>query len=477
MAVYVVNGQPVHVVEEGPPNYQIALLVHGWSSSWFAMTPLIGLLSQRFHCLVVDLPGYGKSPPFPHKATIPAYAELLAELISEVSDGPIVYVGHSMGGMIGLTLALKYPMLVERMVLIDPTVTGKLSTFINLFISPVTLLEWFGLGRLIVWVVERAFVGITDRLMRPASFAERTGITERDYRRLRQDARRPGQGRVRAECYFAMRENDLTGKLKNLHVPGLVLWGAEDNTVPLRDAGVVADEWEEADLRILPNAGHWPHFERPEITRRLVASYLGLPASSPWLVPLKEPPMEQVGQIARFLAHSDLGTDLNESQRMRLAAQFTVRKLRAGEVLVRAGEPGDELFIVWRGALEVWSEFDQATGNKVPRYRMAVLQKGKMTGELSVLDREPRSADLIAGPDGAVVLALSRERLLALAEDDAVLGTKLLLNLSVAMSRRVRYILWQLNKSRKRTRQISVDAFLPPRLQKWKDALKRQMPE
>ena len=458
MSVYVINGQAVHVVEEGPPQYQTALLVHGWSSSWYALSPLIGMLSQRFHCIAVDLPGYGKSPPFPFRTTIEAYADLLAELISQVSDGPVVYVGHSMGGMIGLTLALKYPVLVERLVLLDPTVTGKLSAFINLFVSPVTMLERFGLGQLIVWGVERAFVGITDRLMRPASFAERTGITERDYRRLREDARRPGQGKVRAQCYFAMRENDLTGRLKALHVPGLVLWGAEDNTVPLRDAGVIADEWAEADLRILPKAGHWPHFERPDQTRHLIASYLGLPQASPWLLPMHPKELSRVEEIARFLGRADLGRGLNEAQRLRLAAQFEVRKLQAGEVLAHTDEVGNELFIVWEGTIEVWSDRRGKAGDNTPQ-RLAVLPPGRMTGELAVLDQEPRTADLVAGPEGATVLVLSRERLLAVSEDDAVLGTRLLLNLATAMSQRVRYILWQLDRARTaaEARDISVD--------------------
>lgn len=146
MSIYVLRGQPIHVVEEGHPHRQVALLVHGWSSSWYAMSPLLGLLSRRYRCLAVDLPGYGKSPPFPHRTTIPAYADLLAELVAQVSTGPVVYVGHSMGGMIGLTMALRHPALVERFVLLGPTISGRLSAFINFFVSPVTLLEAFGLG-------------------------------------------------------------------------------------------------------------------------------------------------------------------------------------------------------------------------------------------------------------------------------------------------------------------------------------------
>jgi pimeloyl-ACP methyl ester carboxylesterase len=206
----------------------------------------MGLLAQRFHCIAVDLPGYGESPPLGQRTTIPSYVELLADLIEQVTDGPVVLIGHSMGGMISLSMALKYSVLVDRMVLISPTVSGKLSGYINLFIRPITLMERFGLGSLIVSSVEGIFVGLSDRLMRPASFAERTEITKQDYERIRHDVRRPGQGRVRAECYRAMLENDLRGRISKIETPALVLWGAEDNTVPLRDAGVVADEWPQA---------------------------------------------------------------------------------------------------------------------------------------------------------------------------------------------------------------------------------------
>ncbi len=275
--IYTVNNQPIHVHEENSDKRQIALLIHGWSSSWYALSPLVPLVRDRYRVIAVDLPGYGESPALPQRATIPAYADLLATLIRELSDQPAVLIGHSMGGMISLTMTQRHPELVERMVLLCPTITGRLSMFIDLFISPLTVIERFPIANSIVSTFERHMLGITDRLMRPASFAERTGITDEDYVQLRADARRPGQGRVRAECYWAMRDNDLSGKLGAIQSPTLALWGMEDNTVPLRDASVVAAEMPDADLRIIPNAGHWPQFETPELTRRYVRGFLGAP--------------------------------------------------------------------------------------------------------------------------------------------------------------------------------------------------------
>ena len=74
-----------------------------------------------------------------------------------------------------------------------------------------------------------------------------------------------------------MRDGDLSGQLGQLKAPGLVIWGMEDNTVPLRDASLLADEWPEADLRIIPGASHWPQFEKPEIVQRYVTAFLSTP--------------------------------------------------------------------------------------------------------------------------------------------------------------------------------------------------------
>ncbi len=454
MAIYNINGQEIHTIEEGAPNRQKAILLHGWSSSWYAMSPLMSLLSQRFSCISIDLPGYGLSPPFKERATIPAYANLLADFIEEVSDGPVVLVGHSMGGMISLAMVLDHAILVERMVLICPTISGRLSTMINILISPITLMERFGLGRLLVSSVENAVVGLTDRLMRPVSFAERTSITEDDVSRLRSDARRPKEGRVRAECYFAMRDNDLTGKLSGIETPSLVLWGAEDNTVPLRDAGIVAEEWPLADLRIIPNAGHWPHFETPEITQRRIAAFLGLPLLSDALhSPVGDDEITRIHEVAQFLAGTSVGNNLNLTQRTRLAAQFKPRVFEAFTNIVKVNEAGREMYVVQDGTVEVWQDPENPGENPQHPRRVATVMPGQMTGEFAMLDEGMRTADLISGPDGATVLALDRDRLLALLEDDPVLGSTLLWNFSTSLSQKSRFILWQLQRTTERAKE------------------------
>jgi CRP-like cAMP-binding protein len=248
-----------------------------------------------------------------------------------------------------------------------------------------------------------------------------------------------------------MRDNNLSGKLEAIETPALVIWGAEDNTVPLRDASVVADEWPDADLRILPKAGHWPQFETPDTARRMIASYLGLPRFSDKLhTPVDDDELLQIREIAQFLAHSDLGNDLNLAHRTRLAAQCEPRFYNHGDNIVRADEAGNELYIIQAGTVEVWSDLEVPDQEAHSTRKVADFRPGQIAGELAMLDQGVRSADMIAGPDGVTVLALNREKLLALCEDDAVLGTRVLWNMAAAVAHRGRFYLWQLQRAAQR---------------------------
>lgn len=440
MEIFSIDGAKIHAIDTGPRHAQLAILIHGWSSSSFAMSPLISLLSRRFRCIAVDLPGYGESPPLRERATIGRYAQIIGRLITGLSEHPAVLVGHSMGGMISATLALQIPQLVDRMVLLCPTISGRLSFWINTFVSPITMLERFPLFSRLLALLEPSMLYITDSLMKPASFAERSAISEADYLRLRADARRPGQGRVRAECFVAMRNQDLSGRLCELETPALVIWGAEDNTVPLRDAGVIADEWRSADLRIVPKAGHWPHFETPDVTLRYIASYLGLPSI------VGEPdmlvqPAEVTTQIAEFLANSQIGSGLSLAQRTRLAAHLERRRYPPGTLVDRTNQESTDLYLVQEGSLEVWSP--PLEGDPDSQRLLMTVVAGQITGEMSLLDGGRRSADLRAGEDGVTILALRRERLRALAEDDPALGNAVLWNIATALALRLRLANWQ----------------------------------
>jgi pimeloyl-ACP methyl ester carboxylesterase/CRP-like cAMP-binding protein len=450
MAVYTIGDQPIYVQESGPAEGPLAVLIHGWSSSSFTWKPVIPALSLRYRCLAIDLPGFGQSPA-PHGApTIAAYAEIVADIIEKTSDGAALVLGHSMGGQIAATLAARFPMLVERLVLLNPALTGRLSSRVNMLLAPHVFVERYPFMEWLLHVLAQTPLDYTDFLLKPSNFAERARISDEDYRQIREDARRRGQGRVRAACLGAMRDGDLRGQMGRIDTPALIVWGAEDDIVPLRDAGVAAAEWPSADLRIIPNAGHWPQFEQPDATLRHIAHFLGLPPRAAAQQEADQD-IEHLQEAAQFLNNSEIGGSLNETQRLRLATLLRVRRYRPRDLVAAANTLGDEMYIIMEGQLDVWLSPVTGAGPSLPPLRLASIQVGQVAGELSLLDNAVRSADLRAGPPGCTLLVLSREAFDLLAADDPAMGMRVMQNLAVSLGRRLRLQNWQALRADQRT--------------------------
>ncbi|MGP4047618.1 alpha/beta fold hydrolase [Streptomyces sp. 2A115] len=94
------------------------LLVHGWGGDGDDWTPT--LLHWRHRVIVPDLRGHGRSPK-PARGYGPGdFAADLAELLNRLAPGPVVAVGHSMGGQAVTALAVEHPDLVRALVVVDP---------------------------------------------------------------------------------------------------------------------------------------------------------------------------------------------------------------------------------------------------------------------------------------------------------------------------------------------------------------------
>ena len=101
--------------DEGP----LVVLVHGITSSHRAFGLVGPALAGDHRAVGVDLRGRGRSRELPPPYGLVAHAADVAAVIEAYGGGPAVVVGHSMGGFVAVELARGYPMLVERLVLVD----------------------------------------------------------------------------------------------------------------------------------------------------------------------------------------------------------------------------------------------------------------------------------------------------------------------------------------------------------------------
>jgi CRP/FNR family cyclic AMP-dependent transcriptional regulator len=116
--------------------------------------------------------------------------------------------------------------------------------------------------------------------------------------------------------------------------------------------------------------------------------------------------------VADFLRHVRIFQAFSEADRAAVARALTERTLKRGHVLLREGDPGEEMFLVRRGVVVV----SKAVTGPVEQV-LARMGPGDFFGEMSLFDREPRSATIQAEPESDVsLLALDRASLETLIE-------------------------------------------------------------
>ncbi|MFJ8021124.1 alpha/beta fold hydrolase [Streptomyces sp. NPDC096311] len=211
--------------------------------------------------------------------------DLKAVIDAAVPEGPIVLVGHSMGGMTVMALADRYPDLVrERVVAVAlvGTSSGRLGE-VN-----------FGLPVAGVNAVRRVLPGVLKALGQQAALVERgrratadlfAGIIKR-YSFASRDvdpaivrfAERMIEGTpidVVAEFYPAFTEHDKTEALAYFaELPVLVLAGVGDMVTPSEHSEAIADLLPDAELVLVPDAGHLVMLEHPEVVIDRLADLL-----------------------------------------------------------------------------------------------------------------------------------------------------------------------------------------------------------
>jgi pimeloyl-ACP methyl ester carboxylesterase len=235
------------------------LLVHGLGGSalnWVAVAPA---LASRNRVIVPDLPGHGGSAALPVLSELTLFADALAELIHHEGVAPVAVVGHSLGGLVGMRLAVRRPGLVAGLVL--AAAAG---------ISSGRRAARFALEVLAVVRPARRLAPHRARIARS--------------RRLRSvvfgwwGASDPAQLSPSAVDGFlagwelhtdplsaarAMVADDARLDLNRVRCPCLVLWGSRDNQVGVADGFDYARRLG-APVRVIPDCGHLLIGERPD---------------------------------------------------------------------------------------------------------------------------------------------------------------------------------------------------------------------
>jgi pimeloyl-ACP methyl ester carboxylesterase len=242
------------------------LLIHGFASSMRVWDPLVAVLQAHYRCWTVDLAGCGGSRIAPDRAvTLDEHTAMLQTFVQEHGIQPYAIIGHSMGGMLTLKLALATPNLAEKLVLVCPTVTGRYFWGANYLMAvPVVqkILRWTRP----VWDVLQSEATrpllVTPPYLKP-------DVRER----VRDDFRRTSWGMAMSAITGITGEN-LGPYLPQIQQPTLVIVGGRDDMVPPAEGRFAAKTLPHATLLDIRNAHHLPLDEAPDDSIPVIETFL-----------------------------------------------------------------------------------------------------------------------------------------------------------------------------------------------------------
>jgi pimeloyl-ACP methyl ester carboxylesterase len=274
-----VKGQFVHFRDVGPKDDPEPLvLIHGTAASLHTWQGWVGDLHARKRVITFDLPGFGLTGPFTGDYPRDDYhADNLARFTLDFLDALHVrrfaIGGNSLGGEVAWRVATLAPTRVDRLILVDAT---------GYDFVPERIPVGFQVARIPVF--NRISEYLTPRSLVEDSlkdvYADPSRVTGALVDRYFEMLTREGNRRA---LNIRMREiaTDLAPqRIPTLHVPTLILWGAQDHLVPPVNAEHFHKDIAGSQLVIFPGLGHVPQEEDAQASVVPVRAFLGLDAAS-----------------------------------------------------------------------------------------------------------------------------------------------------------------------------------------------------
>ena len=236
------------------------VILHGLFGTWENLGASVKALAEHWDVIAPDLRNHGRSP-HSDEHSYPLMASDLAQLLDSLELETVSILGHSMGGKVAMEFALTYPARVDKLIVVD--------------IAPVQYPPHH----------TDVFAGIA------AIDLQSTSSRSDADRQLSERVESPGvrafllKNLFRDEGSFRWRANFDTLEREYAHIaaapvegtfsgPTLFIKGANSNYLLNEYQQAVTERFSKVQLKIINDAGHWPHAEKPETFLRLVTRFL-----------------------------------------------------------------------------------------------------------------------------------------------------------------------------------------------------------
>lgn len=267
-----IDGAKVHYQEFGDATRPKIILIHGYTASvyvWKTAAPM--LAAAGFHVIAIDLLGFGYSEkPSWFDYSIQSQARMISRFMDRLGIGMATITGSSYGGAVAATLALDYPERVEKLILVDAVINDEAKNHPVLKLAAIP-----GIGEIITPILADSKLFLRYRMHGTLAKANRNMITKDRI----DSVRRPLMAADGHHSLLATSRNWSADRIeRDAHLidrPTLLIWGEEDNVIPIKNGHKLHDAILHSRLVVLKDCGHVPQEEKSEIFTELVAEFCG----------------------------------------------------------------------------------------------------------------------------------------------------------------------------------------------------------
>ena len=237
------------------------VLLHGAGGGAVLWGPIIDLLSKYFYVIAPDVVGYGESDK-PHAPYDKKYfSTWFRSFCDALNMGEINLLGNSQGGAIAMQFTIDNSDRVKKLILVGTAGLGRWG------ISPAAMLKMAAAN---IFPTRRTVQSIVKYLVHKTdNFPGDDGIAY-----LLEVIRSSGgkfpflNGKGRAVAPFS------SDKLRQITNPALIIWGAKDRILPVSHGKKGHEKMPNAQLRIIPDAGHTPFIDLPEEFKDIILHFI-----------------------------------------------------------------------------------------------------------------------------------------------------------------------------------------------------------
>lgn len=238
---------------------KIIVLLHGWSSTMTnkRYSSLKELLEkQGFTVYIPDLPGFGENSTIEKESLefedyISFVRKYIEDILKKTKQKQVILIGHSFGGRVAIRFTSMYSQLVAKLILTGasgiprplPSIKKKLIFTATKALRPLFIIPPFSFG---------------FKFFRKMVYYS---IGEMDYYKA---------GKL-TQTFKNVYKVSIKDDLEKISVPTLLIWGENDQTIPLQDAQFMNENIKHSQLIVIPHATHKLPYEMPvEFTNEII---------------------------------------------------------------------------------------------------------------------------------------------------------------------------------------------------------------